>query len=67
MLSNASEDNECPICEREADAIVGVESGDSWGDLLGRPPHSFFQKYQMLHYVERQHGDGVLYCHKIKP
>ena len=66
MLSNVDEDNECPLCEQEADAIVQVEMSDSWSDLLGRPPHSFFQKHQMLHYMERQHGKGVLYCHQVK-
>lgn len=54
---------ECPLCEQDASAVMTVESGVSWSDAAGLPPHSFFDKYIMVHAAKTRFGDHKVFCH----
>jgi hypothetical protein len=54
---------ECPACEQEASATVTLSMGDGWSDTFGKPPHSLFSTYVMLHVGGQEQGDLVVYCH----
>jgi hypothetical protein len=55
--------HECPACEQEASKKITLSMGDGWADTFGKPPHSLFSKYVMVHVGEQQQGSLVVYCH----
>lgn len=52
----------CPLCEKPG-TVVSVEMGDTWRDTLGKPPHSTFSKYPMIHAGPSPNGGLALFCH----
>lgn len=56
--------DECPACGKRASAQVEIEMGDNWRDTFGKPPHSLFSKYLMVHVGGQSRSGGlVIYCH----
>lgn len=54
----------CPACENRASATVSLSMGDNWKDTFGKPPHSLFSTYQMVHVGgQNSRGELVVYLH----
>lgn len=47
---------ECPLCEQEASGEANIKMGSSWKETFGRPPHSLFDKYKMVHVADTPQG-----------
>ncbi len=47
---------ECPLCEKPASKDFRLQSGTSWRDSFGKPPHSLFSKYMMVHAAPTANG-----------
>lgn len=56
---------ECPICEQHASKTVQIKMGNSWRDTFGKPPHSFFSDYLMVHVAPGRRG-RVAFLHSEK-
>lgn len=54
----------CPACEQEASATAEIGMGDNWSDVVGRPPHSLFSDYVMVHVGgTNSRGEIVVFFH----
>jgi hypothetical protein len=55
---------ECPICGQEADKHARINPGDSWTDLFGKPPKSFFHDHSMIHVATGDDGVQRAFVHE---
>lgn len=54
---------QCPLCEKPASAHTVIRMGASWSDTFGKPPHSLFDRYMMVHVATVPSGERIAFLH----